>query len=157
VSLGRDPDAGAIPATGNRAVHGDDDDVAASPSLEPLAALLDYAGELASATEPGPLDLRTVSAGRLHIRRARPGLAIVAELLEWLGTHPEVTRVVHRDKLALIEVDYRDVSAARSAAFVRSVRDHLFTLNQPHAGRRSSPTCWMVAPGCDSSASATTT
>ena len=106
-------------------------------ALEPLATLLDYAGEMASATEPGPLEMRVVSPGHLHVRRAHPDVPEVADFLAWLRARSEPTRVEHRENLALIDVEYEAGGSPRSTAFVRAVRDHLFTLQKtPEPGRR---------------------
>jgi heavy metal translocating P-type ATPase len=101
--------------------------------LEPWPALLDYAGEIASAEEGGPLAVVRAAGGRAHIRGARKDAPGLAPLLEWLETRPEVLRVEHREKLALLELDYREASPALGGqdAFVRSLRDRVFTLTQP--------------------------
>jgi heavy metal translocating P-type ATPase len=116
-------------------------------NFEPLPALLDYAGEIASANEGGPLALVRAGSGRAHIRGARPGAPGVNALLAWLGERAEVVRVEHREALAAIEVDYSEPSARNGApgasgtssasgvegSFVRSLRDRLFTLGEPSA------------------------
>ena len=105
-------------------------------ALEPWPALLDYAGEIANAEQGGPLALVRAQAGRAHVRGARPGAAGLDELLVWLEARPEVVRVEHREKLASLEIEYRETTAESAPlqdAFVRSLRDRLFTLTVAQA------------------------
>jgi heavy metal translocating P-type ATPase len=107
-------------------------------TLEPWPALLDYAGEIANAEQGGPLAFVRASAGRAHVRGARPDAIGLRELLDWLDARPEVLRVEHREKLASLEIEYREATTdggAAQDAFVRSLRDRLFTLNQPRPTR----------------------
>jgi Cu2+-exporting ATPase len=105
-------------------------------ALEPLPALLDFAGELADA-EPGrPLKLVRAGAGRAQIRGARPGAPGLSELLAWLHRRPEVLRIEHQARLGILDVEYEDGTArggGAEAAFVRSLRDRLFTVTLPPA------------------------
>ena len=99
--------------------------------LEPWPALLDYAGEMASARPAGPLALARSGDGRAQVRGATPGAPGVSELKEWLGAHADVVSVVHRENLASLEIEYRELSppSAVDAPFVRSLRDSIFTLS----------------------------
>ncbi len=103
-------------------------------ALEPWPALLDYAEEIASSRPGVPLALVRAGGGRAHVRGARRDAAGVAELLEWLHERPDVIRVEHREKHALLEIEYSEPARPQVSGdpvFVQSLRDRLFTLTQP--------------------------
>ena len=103
-------------------------------ALEPWPALLEYASEIAESDDRGPLALLRAGSGRAHVRGARDDAPGLTELLAWLETRPEVVRVDHRAKLSLLDIEYRETTLTGStseAAFVRSLRDRLFTLTAP--------------------------
>jgi len=80
------------------------------------------------------LDVLRAGAGRVRIRvqngRAATAAPTVKELVAWLGARPDVVKVAYRRRTGEIEVRYREAGAA-DGAFVRSLRDHVFTLTRP--------------------------
>ncbi len=102
-------------------------------ALAPLPLLLDYAGEIASATPAGPLALVRAAGGRAVVHGVVPGRPSADALLAWLGARSDVVRTEHRAAAFALEIEYRDAPSRGPAreAFVRSLRDQLFTLNRP--------------------------
>jgi Cu2+-exporting ATPase len=105
-------------------------------AIAPLPALLDYAAEMAKSRPGGGLALVRAEGGRAHVRGATRDAEGMNELLEWLAARADVVHVEHRERLASLEIEYRESPASHGEpAFVVSLRDQLFTLTQPAPAR----------------------
>src|SRR5262249_8316997 len=78
------------------------------------------------------LDLHMVGAERLRIRGCEREAPETAELLAWLRERREVVEEKHHEDLGLINVRYKGPPAGRGA-FLRELRDRVFTLENPAA------------------------
>ena len=79
------------------------------------------------------LDVQSIGRDRVRIRPQQLAVGAptgeVRELMQWLSARREVVGVEYHEDTGSIEVAYRD--AAGSGAFVRSLRDRVFTLARP--------------------------
>jgi heavy metal translocating P-type ATPase len=82
------------------------------------------------------LDVQRVGAERLRIHGCTGDSPATVALLGWLATRDEVVEHSHREELGVIEVRYRDAPGGKGA-FVRALRDCVFTLSRPAEERYS--------------------
>jgi Cu2+-exporting ATPase len=83
-----------------------------------------------------PLDVQRVGAERLRIHGCEGEAPATVALLGWLRGRDEVVDHTHRAHLGLIEVRFRD-APSRRGAFLRALRDRVFTLDPPAPEARS--------------------
>jgi heavy metal translocating P-type ATPase len=82
------------------------------------------------ASADGRLDVLRIGSDRVRIKGGPPDAPAVRELMTWLAARHEVLDVSYRASTGAIDVRYRDRDGT-SGAFVRSLRDRVFTLNRP--------------------------
>jgi Cu2+-exporting ATPase len=76
------------------------------------------------------IDVRRIGGERVRIVGCAPGAPVTAELVAWLRVRGEVVEHAHREDLAVIDVRFQD-PPGRKGAFVRALRDRVFTLVRP--------------------------
>jgi heavy metal translocating P-type ATPase len=102
--------------------------------------LRDVANHLASplasqvGSHVGSFDVLRVGDGRVRIKARPPGAASVRGLMSWLADRDEVIEVSYRERTGALDVRYRE-ARGDSGAFIRSLRDRIFTLTRPDAPR----------------------
>lgn len=82
------------------------------------------------------LDVRRVGAERVRILGCAEGAPTTAALVVWLRERDELVEHVHREELGLIELRYRGAPGGKGA-FLRALRDHVFTLTHPGPERHA--------------------
>ncbi len=78
------------------------------------------------------IGLLRVASDRVRIKGGPADTPAVRELMTWLADRKEVIEVAYRGRTGAIDVRYRDPDGT-AGAFVRNLRDHIFTLNRPEA------------------------
>jgi heavy metal translocating P-type ATPase len=76
------------------------------------------------------LEVQRIGAERLRIHGCEREAPATVALLDWLRARGEVLEQTHRHDLGLIEVRYREGPGGKGA-FLRALRDWVFTLEQP--------------------------
>jgi heavy metal translocating P-type ATPase len=105
------------------------DDASSELSLDPIDALVDFAGTMVK--EPlGGLSIQRTGDARVRIRAGRGHEGEIKDLLAWLDSRREVLRVAHRHKTGVVDVLYDDAEG-EPGAFARTLSDRIFLLNRP--------------------------
>jgi Cu2+-exporting ATPase len=82
------------------------------------------------------LDVQRLGAERLRILGVPRDATVTTSIVAWLRGRDEVVEHAHREDVAMIEVRYQEGPEGKGA-FVRALRDRLFTLARPKPEGRS--------------------